>query len=253
MASTLATNTIKAASLFAGKSAPDGLVSAAALALAQGAMQTMPIKKWTMAALMLLLVGGVASGLGFLAYAPRAGQAEAGKADPRRDDPKQDEVKEVEPRIELAGKFEQAKELGKDALGDPLPAGAIVRLGTQRWRTFESPLLFSRNGHFAVAAGGKPWLIDATTGKMLREFDVMAARGAFLKPDDKTLIVAGDQETKLFPGRWPVFLGYRDRQGVAAGCRSPGPPTPATPGPPTANGWPAGSRYPKRQPGQPRT
>src|SRR5262245_36513994 len=79
-----------------------------------------------------------------------------------------------------------------DADGDPLPPGAIARLGTRRWRIGECPLLFSTDGRFAIAVGNKPWIIDAASGKARRGLDVIA-RNAFLTPDNKTLIVAGSK------------------------------------------------------------
>ena len=56
-----------------------------------------------------------------------------------------------------------------DALGDPLPEGASVRFGTQRYKTFDhiSMILFSPDGKM-IFTGSFPGLRDAATGKELR-------------------------------------------------------------------------------------
>ena len=86
-----------------------------------------------------------------------------------------------------------AKKPRLDGRGDPLPPGALARLGTQRWRIGESPLLFTSDGRRAIAVGYRLRLIDVTTGNRLRTFDINA-QSAFLMPDDKTLIVLGDEK-----------------------------------------------------------
>ena len=79
-----------------------------------------------------------------------------------------------------------------DCRGDALPAGAVARLGTLRWRIGESPLLFTSDARHAVAVGHHAFLLDALTGLRLRTFDVIAQQ-AFLTPDDKTLIAASGE------------------------------------------------------------
>jgi WD40 repeat protein len=77
-----------------------------------------------------------------------------------------------------------------DAFGDPLPPGAVARLGTGRWRTYENPLLFTADGRHAITVHG-PWPLDATSGRMLRRLSAIVSDGALLMPDKKTLLVAG--------------------------------------------------------------
>lgn len=84
----------------------------------------------------------------------------------------------------------------QDQRGDPLPEGAIARIGTARWRTGENPLLFTSDGRLAIVDATKPGLIDAKTGKLLRQFDVESYR-SFLMPDDKTVVVTGGPKTGL--------------------------------------------------------
>ena len=64
-----------------------------------------------------------------------------------------------------------------DGRGDPLPEGAVARIGTARWRTFESSLQFTADGRYAVTVGVGPMdsdptrLIDAATG-LLRKAQI---------------------------------------------------------------------------------
>jgi WD40 repeat protein len=107
----------------------------------------------------------------------------------------------------------QKTKVGVDGRGDPLPTGAIARLGTSRWRIGESPLLFTSNGRQAITVGHRPGLLDVATGNLLRSYDFDMASG-FLTPDDSTLIVAGKSVSfiELATGKllrsWPIE-GYR--------------------------------------------
>jgi WD40 repeat protein len=87
---------------------------------------------------------------------------------------------------------------GNDLHGDPLPAGAIARLGTIRFRyhTFRTPhLAFSRDGQALVAAGEgvgiRVW--DSTTGRVVRETPLgkFQVTGFALSPDGKLAAVGG--------------------------------------------------------------
>jgi WD40 repeat protein len=97
-----------------------------------------------------------------------------------------------------------------DGRGDPLPAGAVARLGTMRWGIGEYPLRFTSDGRRAIACGQRPWLIDAVTGRILRDFPGARA-GAFLLPDDRTLVASADNSVVLLDidtgkelRRWPI-------------------------------------------------
>ncbi|MGF1581703.1 MAG: WD40 repeat domain-containing protein [Gemmataceae bacterium] len=94
----------------------------------------------------------------------------------------------------VVGGERPAKTARLDVFADPLPRGAIARLGTTRWRLFESPLLFSEDGKKAIVVGRKPRLIDGVTGKTLVTFDI-GCRSAFWMPDNSTLLVAGNADS----------------------------------------------------------
>src|SRR3954462_15326029 len=71
-----------------------------------------------------------------------------------------------------------AKSAATDRNGDPLPAGALARLGTLRWRHAE-PIVFAafvQDGK-AVLTGGQDQVFrlwDRATGKEIRLFDMHA-------------------------------------------------------------------------------
>jgi RNA polymerase sigma factor (sigma-70 family) len=80
-----------------------------------------------------------------------------------------------------------------DLHGDPLPPGAIARLGTLRWRHGQhiQASAFSLDGKTIATAGddGRVVLHDLQAGKKLRSFDGMAASAYSVaySPDGKTL------------------------------------------------------------------
>lgn len=85
-----------------------------------------------------------------------------------------------------------------DLYGDPLPAGAVARLGTVRFRHGgfgAHGLTFLPDGKTLVAANeeGSIWFWEATTGKLLRTFDTrpLTIRAFALSPDGKQIAVAG--------------------------------------------------------------
>ena len=79
----------------------------------------------------------------------------------------------------LAGAVTADAQVGHDTLGDPLPAGALARLGTQRLRLVHDAMdvAFTLDGKrlcgVDIMGAVREW--DASTGKLLREFSAGAA------------------------------------------------------------------------------
>jgi WD40 repeat protein len=87
-----------------------------------------------------------------------------------------------------------------DRYGDPLPAGAIARLGTPRFRNVDDfylrsqpSLAWTPDGRFVVSGGGGRAVVwDAETGKEIRRLGSDHAYGpASVSADGKRLVVGG--------------------------------------------------------------
>jgi RNA polymerase sigma factor (sigma-70 family) len=168
----LAQATVGAATAFAAGTAPK---LSAAGALAEEVLKGLALGKTRALALAALAVTFLALGGGLLAYQPRA--EPPAPADPAAEKPR------------------------ADPQGDPLPAGALMRLGTLRWRVGEDVRLleYSPDGKLlAVAGRGGLTLWDAATGKPLRRPEGRAdfVRTLAFAPDGKTLALAEGE----FPG-----------------------------------------------------
>lgn len=108
------------------------------------------------------------------------------------------------------------KEPHCDRYGDPLPAGAVARLGTIRLRHFGwvNCVAYSPNGKFLASGGEEDERVrvwDAETGKELRQFhlgrkgqDASPIDGVAFSPDGK-LLAAGGRGTEL--ALWDVASG----------------------------------------------
>lgn len=113
----------------------------------------------------------------------------------------------------LTGSYElygqqEIGESGADFYGDPLPAGALARLGTTRFRRagdWGKGLALTPDGAMLIAASDSHALYcwDTANGRLIREIDVepMNIRGFALAPDGRQIAVAGfwysDDRTKV--------------------------------------------------------
>jgi WD40 repeat protein len=204
----LAVTTIKAASLVAtGQLSAAGLISASAVTLAKEVGRAMFFTKVQIAA-MVLAVAVAASGTGMLAY-----QALGVKESDRE---------QLEGPTRLARRVDkpeqgQPQPRGTDSYGDPLPSGAVARLGTKRFRHEgeANSVVFSRNGKVLAARceDGMILLWDASTGKGLQRLRGMARglpidRLIDFSPDGAFLAGPAD-DTRI--GFWDTATGHLQR------------------------------------------
>jgi RNA polymerase sigma factor (sigma-70 family) len=182
--SSLAANAVKAGMLFTNQAAASG-VSPAVAALAEGVLQTMSASNLKTIAALLVALSLAGGGVGVLAYGLH-GQRPAHqplRAAPREDGP----TAVVQPaRV--------------DAHGDPLPDGAIARLGTKRFRHQHTvrAVGISEDGTRVASASwdGTLRVWDANTGRELRRFRLPGGASAAFTPDGKA--VAGGGMDKSF-------------------------------------------------------
>ena len=185
----LTINTVKAVlGVVAGKAVAGG-ISATAVALAEEAMKSMAAVKATLIlALLALTVGG--AGLAANGWSRQSGAAcgFALPATPAAHAPQSNSPPQPKPKIDPP----------VDLFGDPLPDGAMARLGTVRFRqgiTIRS-IAFAPDGKTLASTGGggagSLCLWNPTDGKAIYR---LQGRIQFLaySPDSKTLATTGDK------------------------------------------------------------
>jgi WD40 repeat protein len=107
---------------------------------------------------------------------------------------------------------DDARASGADYYGDPLPAGAIARLGTARFRCGYVPsLTFFPDGKvLALVSGGRPVFFSIPDGKRLEKIGSGPRRFTDLacSPDGKTLATVGENKIAL----WDLRTGKLVRE-----------------------------------------
>ncbi|HEV3142895.1 MAG TPA: sigma-70 family RNA polymerase sigma factor, partial [Gemmataceae bacterium] len=219
-AALLTVNTVKAAArVLAGKAIAGGCLTARALALAEEAMVGMASVKGKLVVIVLALglaVGGAGwAGYGVLGEKSQAASAATAQA-PTAKGQAADAAKKDLP-------------IAIDQYGDPLPEGAVARLGALRFRHegWANRLVFTADGKTLVGSTLSGVLIwDATTGKERFRLPVLMphwSRGMDVSPDATTLAVSEtvpeDDEIKIT--LWDINSGKKTRILSLPGGKAP--------------------------------
>jgi RNA polymerase sigma factor (sigma-70 family) len=185
-------NTARAALLAAGGQPITGVVSVQAVALAEGILKVMRFRL-RIASWLLLVVGSVALGVGLINSEPSL---------PANDAPPGTDVTLGVPKAAPV-----------DVHNDPLPPGALARMGTVRWRhggaVFFVGLIDNGKRLITVSEDGWCRILDTATGKELRRFGKSTPKDP--KATAKEAIYqAGAQEAVVLSadGRLLATLGY---------------------------------------------
>jgi RNA polymerase sigma factor (sigma-70 family) len=191
---TLADETARAAlACAAGRGAAGAMVSERVVLLAEAGLRATPVGKVALAAL-LLAAGLVLAGTGAVALQLRAAKP------PEREHQREPEAL-PKGAADLAPQAQG--QAHTDRFDDPLPPGAIARLGTNRWNHSLRAdgfgvVTISPDGATVASTSGPPWgarLWETDTGRSLGwlkpDLDV---RAALFTPDGKTLLTASPRK-----------------------------------------------------------
>jgi WD40 repeat protein len=191
---TLVEKTLHAAVTFDAHRPLDGIVRAGALALASGGLRTMLVAKLyslVFVAATVLVLGGA----GLLIHNAASEAFVAGSANPPDD-----------------------SERMVDRYGDPLPPGAVVRLGTVRYRFANTAAAFLADGKTVVSPQGNGsstiLLWDARTGRAVREIDtgqfvIGGGYGSYFSRARSRIAFTGSITDPLKPG-WRFAIRVYD-------------------------------------------
>jgi RNA polymerase sigma factor (sigma-70 family) len=192
------------------KAALDGGMGSSSTLLAQSVLKTMLWSKWACVVAVVLVSALAATTTAALVYRGLAGESPEDKKPAVSATPRQADAGKPKART--------------DALGDPLPEGAIRRLGTLRFRCGWgiNNLLPTPDGKTLISneAAGTVSVWDLATGKLLRQFpgNLQDQKYIALSPDGK-LVGVGYRENiivwDLASGKEVRRLAQTDASGVA--------------------------------------
>jgi RNA polymerase sigma factor (sigma-70 family) len=188
----LVVTTLRAAVIFAARRPLDGIVRAGALGLAAGGLRTMLLAKLYSLVFVpatVLILGGA----GLLIHSATS-----------------------ETLVPVATEPPDDSERMVDRYGDPLPPGAVVRLGTVRYRYNSHGSHFLPDGKTVVSVVEQDRMViklwNARTGRLIREFDTglisHPQMGTALSRDGKRFAVSGqlhDNAKQEWRGAAAVF------------------------------------------------
>jgi RNA polymerase sigma factor (sigma-70 family) len=161
--------TVRAACAFVTHSATAGTASAKAAAVAEGVLRTIALAKLKGWVLLAAVCGALVAGTGVVAH----------QAWVQRNPEAEPTGRPMVVRAALPSEPSPRKRDRLDAFGDPLPAGALIRLGTARLRVgnIAWQVAFAPDGQ-TLAAGGdgcvRVW--EAATGRTLLSLEAPGGR-----------------------------------------------------------------------------
>ncbi len=202
----LAASTAKAATVLAAGGAPATAVPVKVGALMEGVSKAMLLTKLKIVSALLLLSLAV-TGAGFLA-----------QQTPAEKPPEAKQAERFKPPAKDTDRPQTAEKKARtDHFGDPLPAGAVARMGTTRWWhgrvQQECPLRYAPDGKILACCDGKAVrFLDAATGKEVRRIEPEGddVTSFALSPDRKTMVTASLRSPLL--RLWEVATGKEVRQ-----------------------------------------
>src|SRR5262245_13479001 len=198
----LAHGTLEAALRIASGQAIAGAVSAHVATLLNAASKSLSVTRLKIATILLTGLCVLGAGAGVVAQRGSTGKPpEAQRAEGRESVAKKEEAKS-----------ENAKQPRTDRYGDPLPEGAIMRLGTVRLRHPGGHMItFAKDRRSLITAGFYAiCLWDVSTGRKILNIEIKRDRwnrgsptSIAISPDGKTLAAAIDNRLRM----WDVITG----------------------------------------------
>lgn len=198
----LAQATVRGAILFASGGLPAEIVSVQAIACARSALHAMLLGKLKFGILLAVMLGVLGGGTGLAVLQGPAAQVEP--------------AAHPQPPAKNAAPPKPAH-AGVDRRGDPLPPGAVARLGTMRFRHGDpvSSMILGADGKSIVSAAGKiVYVWDLATGKERMRLDghENEVTSVACSPDGK-LIAAGCRGGTIH--LWDATAGRETRRFMA--------------------------------------
>jgi RNA polymerase sigma factor (sigma-70 family) len=189
--------TVRGAMLFSMGQSPTGIVSAPAAALAGEFATGIVLTKFKNGLLLALMLGVVGGGAGIAALREKS-------------------ASEHEPEASATAAAPKAKLEHIDRQEQPLPTGAVARLGTLRFRHSDSitDLAIGTDGKSILSASGKDvYVWDLASGKERRRFPHETRVTSFAESCDGKLLAVGCQDGTIH--LWDPSTGRDLRHFVA--------------------------------------
>jgi len=185
-----------AAGVAAGKTVAGHILSANAMALAEGAMRGL-IGIKVKVAMLLVTLGLAVGGAALAGHALTRETSESSQSDQTSNAEAKAEKNSPQPVLAKA----------TDRYGDFLPPGAVARFGTARFRhdTLTSSVAYGLSGKVLVSGGGMGYGVciwDAVTGQSLNRLSVPPSSVVItVSPDGKTLVTSDLRVIDLASGK----------------------------------------------------